>query len=121
MVPLEEADGGVCLECLGIQMKLEGATLYQLCEVPKEILTHQGLFCKTQEKAEVMCCSLQGLGQGKDQKKQAAVQRLNGPWLPRSQRHEQVARRTQVSWLLSLVWQQCDLYWYGTPCFHLIL
>lgn len=37
-VSLEEVDGGVCWECLGIQIKLELSTLDQIREASDEIL-----------------------------------------------------------------------------------
>ena len=60
-VPLEEADGCVCWERLGIQMKLEFSTLDQICKAPNEILAHQGFLCKTQDEAGVSLF-LQGSG-----------------------------------------------------------
>lgn len=39
-VPMEEVQGGVCWECLGVQIKLELATLDQICKSPEKILAH---------------------------------------------------------------------------------
>lgn len=67
-ISLEEVDGGVRWERVGIQMKLERSTLDQICKAPNKILAHEGLLCKTRDEARVSPhCSLQGPGKTQGQ------------------------------------------------------
>lgn len=67
-ISLEEVDGGVRCERVGIQMELERSTLDQICEAPDKILAHEGLLCKTRDEARVSPhSSLEGPGKTQGQ------------------------------------------------------